>query len=183
MVPTESPESFDRARVIVPALAISAIGALFYNLLPLYLGTAQDDRGLGNQEIGFLTAAFFLGYNLVTIWAFFWIRRWNWRRATAVWIPIALLGLVAGVFSESYRVLLLATAVAGGGFAAVYGIGTTVLADTSNPARWYGVKIAAEAFPARCYCSCCRLPWQARTVSPVWSPGWPRWWCCFHWRP
>jgi predicted MFS family arabinose efflux permease len=64
-----------------------------------------------------------------------------------VWIPIALLGLVAGVFSESYRVLLLATAVAGGGFAAVYGIGTTVLADTSNPARWYGVKIAAEAFP------------------------------------
>jgi hypothetical protein len=62
MVPTESPESFDRARVIVPALAISAIGALFYNLLPLYLGTAQDDRGLGNQEIGFLTAAFFLGY-------------------------------------------------------------------------------------------------------------------------
>ena len=27
----------------------------------------------------------------------------------------------------------------------VYGIGTTALGDTSNPARWYGVKIAAEA--------------------------------------
>jgi len=147
MVPTASPNPFDRARVIVPALAISAIGALFYNLLPLYLGAAQDDRGLGNQEIGFLTAAFFLGYNLVTIWAFFWIRRWNWRKATAVWIPVALLGLMAGAFSGSYGVLLLTTAVSGGGFAAVYGIGTTVLADTSNPARWYGVKIAAEAFP------------------------------------
>lgn len=144
---SEKPNPFDRARVIVPALAISAIGALFYNVLPLYLGAAQDDRGLGNQEIGFLTAAFFLGYNLVTIWAFFWIRRWNWRSATAVWIPVALLGLGAGTFSESYAVLLLATAVAGGGFAAVYGIGTTVLADTSDTARWYGVKIAAEAFP------------------------------------
>ncbi len=147
MAHTTLPNPFDRARVIVPALAISAIGALFYNVLPLYLGAAQDDRGLGNQEIGFLTAAFFLGYNLVTIWAFFWIRRWNWRRATAAWIPVALLGLGAGTLSESYAVLLIATAVAGGGFAAVYGIGTTVLADTSDPARWYGVKIAAEAFP------------------------------------
>jgi predicted MFS family arabinose efflux permease len=42
---------------------------------------------------------------------------------------------------------LLTTVVAGGGFAAIYGIGTTILADTSNPARWYGVKIAAEALP------------------------------------
>jgi predicted MFS family arabinose efflux permease len=49
--------------------------------------------------------------------------------------------------TENYLLLLLATAVAGGGFAAIYGIGTTILADTSNPARWYGVKIAAVAFP------------------------------------
>lgn len=29
----------------------------------------------------------------------------------------------------------------------LYGIGTTILADTSNPARWYGVKIAVETMP------------------------------------
>lgn len=144
---SDATNPFDRPRIIIPALAISAIGALFYNLLPLYLGVAQDDRGLGNQDIGFLTAAFFVGYNLVTVWAFFWIRRWNWRKATAVWTPIAMLGLALGAISESYITLLIATAVAGGGFAAVYGIGTTVLADTSDPARWYGVKIAAEAVP------------------------------------
>ena len=138
---------FDRAPIIISALAISAIGALFYNLLPLFLGAAQDYRQLGNREIGFISSAFFLGYNAVTIWAFFWIRRWSWRTATWVALPIAAAGLLAGAWSESYWMLLLSTTVAGGGFAAVYGIGTTVLADTSNPARWYGVKIAGEAFP------------------------------------
>ena len=147
MTTTSTHNDFDRASIICSALAISAIGALFYNVLPLYLGSAQDFRQLGNREIGFISSAFFLGYNAVTIWAFFWIRRWNWRTVTWVALPIALLGLLAGTLTENYLLLLLATAVAGGGFAAIYGIGTTILADTSNPARWYGVKIAAEAFP------------------------------------
>ncbi len=147
MPQAQASNSFDSVRVILPALAISAIGALFYNLLPLFVGSAQDFRSLGNSEAGFISSAFFLGYNAVTIWAFFWIRRWSWRKVTGCALPIAMLGLLAAARSDSYAVLLLATVVAGGGFAALYGIGTTVLADTSNPARWYGVKIAAEAFP------------------------------------
>jgi predicted MFS family arabinose efflux permease len=147
MTSTSTDSGFDRFSIILSALAISAIGALFYNVLPLYLGTAQDFRQLGNREIGFISSAFFLGYNAVTIWAFFWIRRWSWRVVTLVALPVALLGLLAGAWVQSYALLLLTTVVAGGGFAAIYGIGTTVLADTSNPARWYGVKIAAEAFP------------------------------------
>jgi predicted MFS family arabinose efflux permease len=147
MTDTSTKNAFDSTSIILSALAISAVGALFYNVLPLYLGTAQDFRELGNREIGFISSAFFLGYNAVTIWAFFWIRRWNWRIVTCVALPVALLGLLAGAWAGSYLLLLLTTVVAGGGFAAIYGIGTTILADTSNPARWYGVKIAAEAFP------------------------------------
>jgi predicted MFS family arabinose efflux permease len=41
--------------------------------------------------------------------------------------------MVAGIF------------IAGGAFSAIYGIGTTLLSDTSQPARWYGLKIACEA--------------------------------------
>ena len=143
----QAKNAFDTVPVILSALAISAIGALFYNLLPLFLGAAQDFRELGNRQIGFISSAFFLGYNAITIWASFWIRRWNWRIVSCVALPVALIGLIAGSWSQSYLMLLFTTAIAGGGFAALYGIGTTVLADTSNPARWYGVKIAAEAFP------------------------------------
>jgi len=137
----------DSLKRIIPALAISAIGALFYNTLPLYVGAAQDGLNLSNREAGLLPAAFFAGYNLVTVGAFFWIRRWNWRVATTIWLPVAILGLLGSTFFPSRLGLFLSTAISGGGFAALYGIGTTILADTSNPARWYGMKIALEAVP------------------------------------
>ena len=136
----------DAGTVIAAALIISAIGALFYNLLPLYLGAAQDYRGLDNREIGFLSSAFFLGYNIVTISAFFWIRSVSWSVVVATATPIAAISLYAGTLFSGYHSLLITTVVAGGAFAALYGLGTIILGDTSNPARWYGVKIAAEAF-------------------------------------
>lgn len=135
----------DAGTVIVAAIVASSIGALFYNLLPLYLGTAQDYRGLDNRAIGFLSAAFFLGYNVVTMSAFFWIRRLGWGRIIAVATPAAAIGLYAGTLTDSYALLLISVGFAGGAFAAVYGVGTTILGDTSNPARWYGIKIAMEA--------------------------------------
>ena len=138
---------YDHLNRIIPALAISAIGALFYNILPLYVGAAQDSLYLSSSEAGLLPAAFFAGYNLVTISAFFWIRHCNWRAATAVWLPVAVVGLVISVTVDNQWGLFLGTALSGGGFAALYGIGVTILADTSNPARWYGVKIAIEAIP------------------------------------
>jgi predicted MFS family arabinose efflux permease len=140
-----SKNPMDASTVILSAIVASAIGALFYNMLPLYLGTAQDSKGLENSAIGFISTAFFFGYNVVTISAFYWIRKWSWRVITLVSTPIAGLGLYASTLTSSYTALLAATAVAGGAFAAIYGVGTTILSDTSNPARWYGLKIAAEA--------------------------------------
>ena len=144
MTATAQKNPMDAGTVIFSALVLSAIGALFYNVMPLYLGTAQDSRGLDNSQIGFISSAFFLGYNLVTITAFYWIRKLSWRLITVVCAPIAALGLYASTLTEAYGMLLLATAIAGGAFAALYGVGTTILSDTSNPTRWYGLKIAAE---------------------------------------
>jgi predicted MFS family arabinose efflux permease len=137
--------TMDAGTVIVAAIIASAIGALFYNVLPIYMGTAQDYRGLDNREIGFLSSAFFFGYNVVTISAFFWIRRLSWTLIVAISTPIAALSLYAGTLFDSYASLLSMVAISGGAFAAIYGVGTTILGDTTNPARWFGVKIAAEA--------------------------------------
>jgi predicted MFS family arabinose efflux permease len=137
--------AMDAGTIVAAGIIASAIGALFYNVLPIYLGTAQDYRGLDNRAIGFLSSAFFLGYNVATISAFFWIRRFSWSLAVAIAAPIAAISLAAGTVVDSYALLLVSVAVAGGAFAAIYGIGTTLLGDTSNPARWFGVKIAAEA--------------------------------------
>ena len=137
--------AMDAGTIVAAGIIASAIGALFYNVLPIYLGTAQDYRGLDNRAIGFLSSAFFFGYNVATISAFFWIRRFSWTLVVGITAPLAALSLAAGTLVSSYALLLVSVAVAGGAFAAIYGIGTTVLGDTSNPARWFGVKIAAEA--------------------------------------
>ena len=137
--------AMDAGTIVAAAIIASAIGALFYNVLPIYMGTAQDYRGLDNRAIGFLSSAFFLGYNVATISAFFWIRRWSWSLVVAITGPVAAISLAAGTIVTGYAMLLVSVAIAGGAFAAIYGIGTTILGDTSNPARWFGVKIAAEA--------------------------------------
>ena len=137
--------TMDAGTVIAAAIIASSIGALFYNVLPIYMGTAQDYRGLDNRSIGFLSSAFFFGYNVATISAFFWIRRVSWSLVVAVSTPIAAISLACGALLTGYITLLVSVAVAGGAFAAIYGVGTTILGDTSNPARWFGVKIAAEA--------------------------------------
>ena len=135
----------DRPGVILAGVLISALGAMTYNLLPLFLGTAQDFRGLSDQSIGVLGSGFFAGFTLTTITAFFWVRRFNWRLASFSAIPVAGVALVVAGLTESYLLMVIAVVVAGAAFSVLYGIGTTVLSDTSQPTRWYGLKIASEA--------------------------------------
>jgi len=135
----------DRFGVIFAGVVISALGAMTYNLLPLLLGTAQDFRELSDQAAGILSSSFYVGYTLTTMTAYFWIRHFSWRAITFGAIPLAAAALLLAGFAETYYAMLAAMVVAGSAFSVIYGIGTTVLGDTSRPARWYGLKIAAEA--------------------------------------
>jgi len=135
----------DHKLAILSAVVLSALGALFYNLLPMFLGVAQDYRELDNQGIGLLSSMFFAGYTLTTSTAFFWIRRINWRMVTMLSLTLGSLALLLAGYTQSRVLLMLCIFVAGGAFSTVYGIGTTALGDTSIPARWYGLKISAEA--------------------------------------
>ena len=135
----------DRTMVILSGVMISAIGALFYNVLPMFLGTAQDFRDLSDQAVGVLSSAFYVGFSLTTSTAYFWIRKFNWRLITWIAAPAAALSLVLAGLAGNYALMLTGIFLAGCAFSALYGIGTTVLGDTSQPARWYGLKIASEA--------------------------------------
>ncbi len=135
----------DKPTVILAGIGMSAVGALFYNLLPLFLGAAQDYRGLSNPQLGLVSAAYFVGFTLATLTAFFWIRRASWRNVSLAVLPVAALSLLCAVIASDYAWLLVTVFLAGAALSVVYGIGTTTLGDTSRPARWYGMKIAAEA--------------------------------------
>ena len=135
----------DAGTIVVAGIIVSAMGAIFYNTLPMYLGAAQDYRALSNEQIGLIGTIFFLGYTLSSSSAFFWIRKTDWRIVSYSAIAVAAFGLLVAGGSSSYVGLLAGVFVAGCGFAGIYAVGTTLLSDTSNPARWYGAKITAEA--------------------------------------
>ncbi|MDH3338746.1 MAG: MFS transporter [Gammaproteobacteria bacterium] len=137
--------SMDAGTIVFAGVITSAIGAIFYNTLPMYLGAAQDHRALGNEQIGLIGTLFFLGYTLCSSSAFFWVRKTDWRIVSYSAIAVAAFGLLVAGGSSSYAGLLAGVFVAGCGFAGIYAVGTTLLSDTSNPARWYGAKITAEA--------------------------------------
>ena len=71
---SEYSNPMDRKGAILSAVALSALGAMFYNLLPLFLGVAQDYRELDNTGIGVLSSLFFAGHTLTTMTVFFWTR-------------------------------------------------------------------------------------------------------------
>jgi predicted MFS family arabinose efflux permease len=135
----------DRSGVILAGLVVCAIGALFYNILPLTLGVAQDDLGLGDRDAGFLASVFFIGFTVTTLTAFFWIRRCDWRWVVGLSLLLSLGGMALAALVAGRPALWGGLLLTGCGFSALYGIGTTSLGDTSNPARWYGLKISAEA--------------------------------------
>jgi predicted MFS family arabinose efflux permease len=141
----ENNNPMDRKRVISSAVAASALGAMFYNLLPLILGVAQDYRALNYTEIGLMTTLFFSGFTLTSLLSFFWIRRFNWKKVNLIALAISCLALFISGFFNNFTLLKICMFVAGGAFSVVYGIGTTALSDTSNPARCFGLKISAEA--------------------------------------
>ena len=135
----------DAGLVIIAALAASTIGALFYNALPLYLGTAGESKGMSSEEIGLIGTAFFFGFNIAGFSAFAWVRRVHWRTISLLLIPVALLALYLSNQASSYPLFLVATTIGGAVYGGLYCIAGVVIGDTSTPERWYGVKTATES--------------------------------------
>ena len=137
--------STDRPGLIYAGITISALGALPYNLLPLFFETAQEFHELSDHQAGLLGSCFFIGFTLAMGGAHTWIRRINWRTTSFGAITVAALGLVATAMVDGFLPMALLMALAGGACSVLYGIGTTALGDTTRVTRWYGLKIASEA--------------------------------------
>ena len=135
----------DKPTVLMAALAAAAIGALMYNVLPLYLGAIEVGKSLASSQTGLIGTAFFLGFNIAGISAFAWIRRYSWRTVSLVSIPILLGMLFLCVHWNTFRLLLLVTVACGVAFGAIYTIGSVIIGDTSRPERWYGFKVGLES--------------------------------------
>lgn len=135
----------DTVRVLMAAFAAASIGALMYNVLPLYLGSMEGSKTLASSQTGLIGTAFFLGFNIAGISAFMWIRKFQWRSVSLLSIPVLLLTLIGSDQISAFPMLLVVTVVCGIAFGVNYTIGSVIIGDTSRPERWYGVKVGLES--------------------------------------
>ncbi|HEY2677443.1 MAG TPA: MFS transporter [Steroidobacteraceae bacterium] len=132
--------------VLAAACWISAAGALVFNVLPAFLGSAGDRYALSNEQIGWVGFSYGAGYFLITATSIVWIARVNWRGMVTVGAILAALSLVACALAPRYAFLLYAMAAAGLGCGALYTVGTAVVSENPAPDRAFGIKLAVETF-------------------------------------
>lgn len=135
----------DRPKTIAAAIAAAAIGVLMYNTLPLFLGQLQEGHGLTSSQTGLIGTAFFFGFNIAGLSAVLWIRRLAWRWTALATVPVIVATLLLSIVSDGFAELAALGALCGFASGVIYTIGSVIVGDTSNPERWYGVKVALES--------------------------------------
>jgi len=126
------------------ALGLAAAGAMYYNLLPLTLGLLQEEHGFSNTKLGLLSAAFFLGFNLLSGTSFFWLRRFRWPVVAFLASAASMAAIAAMAIAGSFATLTAISVIAGGAFSALYAMSAAIIAEQNNQTRWFGLKLSME---------------------------------------
>lgn len=130
---------------ILAGCLISAFGAMLFNILPMFLGSVQDGLGFDDRQLGLITSAYFAGFTVSTVSAYYWVRKFDWRKVSALVSLSTLVACGLLLTASSFTAYLALLALLGASTSAIYAVGTTYLGDTSNPARSYGFKLGSEA--------------------------------------
>jgi cytochrome P450/predicted MFS family arabinose efflux permease len=134
--------------VFAGACAVSAGGALLFNLMPALLAAAAARFALDDGALGTLGSSFLAGAALSTATANLWIDRFDWRAITLSAAVAAVAGLAACAAVPSFPALLAALASAGIGLGALYTVGIAVISEHHRPDPAFGIKLAGEVFLA-----------------------------------
>jgi predicted MFS family arabinose efflux permease len=124
---------------IAAAAILTAVGVVFFNAMPLVLGTAAEQLGLGNEQIGLMASAYMAGFTIMTVALVAWVRKVNWRISCAAMAAMQIVGFVLSTQIVSLGPLLAALFLAGLGGGGLFGIATVSLADTRSPDRNIGI--------------------------------------------
>ena len=130
--------------VIVVASIISALVVLYWQFMPVVLGSVAESRGYSESELGFLASAYAGGLFLTTLSGVLWVRRYDWRLLIKAGSFISALAFLVPLFYESYELLLVCHLFASLGGGIGYGVTLSLLGDTNNPARNYAISFFAQ---------------------------------------
>ncbi len=136
-----------QSQYLLTAYILAAFGAWVFLIQPLFLGTLAEAYQLNPRQIGYLAAIEMAGAALTSISAPFWINRINRRHIAVFGICMASLGNFLTICAPDFNSLLLArcgTAFRGTGV--VYAMGISMLGETENPDRYFGIGLTLQVW-------------------------------------
>ncbi len=136
--------SINSKLVILTASLISALVVLYWQFMPVVLGSVAEARGYSESELGFLASAYAGGLFLTTLSGVFWVRRYDWKVLIRAGSFISALAFIVPIIDVSYEVLLVCHLLASLGGGLGYGVTLSLLGDTKDPARNYAISFFAQ---------------------------------------
>lgn len=132
---------------VAAAIGCFAIAVLVFMIMPIYVGALADSYGFNSQQLGWLTSTELSGQVVAILLALYWIRRLSWRVIVA-WSALVLMvcNLLSIYADGAYVLLLLIRGLAGFAVGCILAIGCSLLGDTAQADRNFGLLIGAEVF-------------------------------------
>tara|TARA_X000001036_G_C20687060_1_gene808028 strand:- start:12 stop:1175 length:1164 start_codon:yes stop_codon:yes gene_type:complete len=153
----------DQLKTILAFAGIIALIALFFNISPVIVGAAADNRGFSNQQLGMLMVPGMSAKVLISLLLSFWVRRIN-IKLLLFGGACAFFGYIFAAFTTSFTILLIALGIAGVGTGILYCISMACLGAAKNPDRGFGF---SQLFQSILMMIC--LYAVPIWVSPIWG--------------
>jgi len=139
-----NPSSLNTPAVFLAAAATGTAAVILFSVMPVLIGALADQFGLSDTESGLIATAYFSSYALVTLTSPTWIRRFNWRRVTAIAYAALVFGILLFWLADNYSQILVSMVAAGSGAGILFPLSLTIAADTARPERTYALQIIPE---------------------------------------
>jgi predicted MFS family arabinose efflux permease len=134
----------DTPQAIASMIVLVVVGAMFFLLMPMYIGALADFAHFGNEQIGNLTFFELIGVASASLTSLFWIRRADWRYG----VVIACIGLMAAnglsLLNHEFNWLAAMRVLAGLSEGALLCIAYAALGDTKEVDRNFGYAVIAQ---------------------------------------
>lgn len=147
----QTPNDLDRFPIIVTLCFASAVGALLFNTLPVFLGVLARKHGLIDQQISLLASGAMLGSALSVTAAIWWVGRYRWRVIVRYASLLAVTACIAQFFSQTAAALAVSLGILGAALGAIYVPSLTALGSAKSPVRAFALAIVTQVALSACF--------------------------------
>lgn len=124
---------------IITTIYLGVVGVCVFVLQPVFNQGLVTSIGLTPQQVGYVASVEMWGLAATSIALTVLMGRISWRKVTAVFLVIAVIGNLASIGQTDITVLMIARAIAGIGLGAMITIPFVIMGFTRNPDRNIGL--------------------------------------------